>query len=101
MNRYYILDGETPIPLSDYEWEEWRGVRRHIIRNTDLLGGEVSTIFLGINHNYAEPSDPILFETMVFGGDLDGTQERYRTYEEAIAGHAEMIEKVERVRVID
>jgi hypothetical protein len=52
----------------------------------------VSTVFLGINHNYTGGM-PLLFETMVFaeGGDvdsnLDGEQERYITEAEAAAGH--------------
>lgn len=31
---------------------------------------------------------------MVFGGPLDGEQERYSTTDEAIAGHAAMCERV-------
>jgi len=31
----------------------------------------VSTVFLGIDHNWSRSGDPILFETMVFGLDDD------------------------------
>ena len=37
---------------------------------------------------------PLLFETMVFGGPLDGEQAWYSTWEEAAAGHAELVEKI-------
>lgn len=47
----------------------------------------VSTVFLGINHNFLGEGRPILFETMVFGGEHDQEQERYCTEQEALAGH--------------
>jgi hypothetical protein len=50
----------------------------------------VSTVFLGIDHGYEGP--PILWETMVFGTDFqDFGQARYRSQEEAIAGHAAIV----------
>ena len=36
-----------------------------------------------------------MFETMVFGGKLDGTMDRYATYGQAKAGHAAMVLRVE------
>lgn len=56
-------------------------------------GCDVSTVFLGIDHQYGS-GKPILFETMVFGGLLDGEQVRYCTWEEAEAGHEEMVKRV-------
>lgn len=56
----------------------------------DNLGGDimVSTIFLGIDHNFGDDdSPPILFETMVFGGKFGDYQQRYATWEEAEIGH--------------
>jgi hypothetical protein len=48
----------------------------------------VSTVFLGINHNFsAGRQPPVLFETMIFGGKHDEYQERYKTVEEAKKGH--------------
>ena len=55
--------------------------------------GTVSTVFLGIDHNFGE-GKPLLFETMVFGGKLDEETERYSTWEEAVEGHNHMVEKV-------
>lgn len=46
----------------------------------------VSTVFLSLDHNWGD-GPPILFETMIFGGEHDGYQERYRTWEEAEEGH--------------
>jgi hypothetical protein len=54
----------------------------------------VSTVFLGLNHQYEE-GPPLVFETMVFGGAHDQAwEERYSTYDEAKAGHEAMIERV-------
>jgi hypothetical protein len=65
---------------------------------TQFAWGRVSTIFLGLNHDFLPMEDPlnykpILWETMVFGGPLDMAQTRYRSQEEALAGHRAMVER--------
>ena len=47
----------------------------------------VSTVWLGIDHGGG-----MIFETMVFGGELDEKQVRYRTLKEAKAGHKAIVE---------
>jgi len=47
----------------------------------------VSTVHLGIDHGLGENSPPIIFETMVFGGELSDAQWRYCTKEQTIEGH--------------
>jgi len=56
----------------------------------------VSTVFLGLDHQFGA-GEPVLFETMVFGGEYDGEQDKYSTWEEAEAGHAEILAKVKGV----
>lgn len=51
---------------------------------------EVSTVFLGLDHNYGR-GDPLIFETMIFGGPLDNATYRYSTWVQAEAGHAELV----------
>ena len=46
----------------------------------------VSTVFLVLDHSFGE-GPPLVFETMIFGGELDQYQERYSTYQQAEAGH--------------
>lgn len=55
----------------------------------DGSGAEVSTVFLVIDHNHGFGLDDpgIWYETMVFGGSLDGHQWRYSTRADAEAGH--------------
>jgi hypothetical protein len=63
----------------------------------DIINGHrVSTIFLGLCHNYDPFSNiPIVFETMVFQNDRsDIYQERYSTWKEADEGHKRAIEWV-------
>lgn len=71
------------------------GVRahwRHV--GIDEIGAStVSTVFLGLDHAH-NGGPPVLWETMVFGGDLDGEQERYTSRADAVAGHAAMVARV-------
>lgn len=47
----------------------------------------VSTVFIGVDHSWNPNGPPLLYETMVFNGELNDTQMRYATREEALAGH--------------
>lgn len=49
----------------------------------------VSTIFLVIDLNYSRSEDhvPILFETVIFGGEYNGSQWRFPGEQIAIAAH--------------
>ncbi len=88
---YYILDadGKTAIPSTSEEYYMWHGRHKHQM----MMEGDrvrVSTVFLGLNHNFGDGL-PILWETMIFGGEHSEYQERYSTYEEAVEGHARAV----------
>lgn len=94
-NMYYILEDRTPKPITDVrEWATWFEKADRHVKNDFLPNGiHVSTVFLGLDHAWSnEP--PMLFETMIFGSEHDGYQERYSTWEEAEAGHQRAIEMV-------
>ena len=58
---------------------------------TEIAGGIiVSTIFLGLDHSFGN-GPPLLFETRVFGGSMDGDMRRYITRKEAERGHLDMV----------
>ena len=40
---------------------------------------------------------PILFETMIFGGEYDGYQERYSNYEDSFIGHKKACDLVNKL----
>ena len=91
----YILEGHTPVQEPDLtKWERWfvETAKRRVAL-TEKDGVEVSTVFLGLNHQYGK-GEPLLFETMVFGGPFDEETERCSTWEEAEQQHREMVEKV-------
>ena len=93
-HHHYILRDKKPVPVSLLVWAEWfeKTKNRHVA--DDQIGSiRISTVFLGLNHQWGD-GPPLLFETMVFGGDLDGDCERYSAWQEAEAGHREMVERV-------
>lgn len=63
------------------------------IGDDERNGVRVSTVWLGLNHNWGD-GPPLIFETMVFGGDHDEEQWRWSTEEQARAGHAEICSAV-------
>lgn len=114
---YYILDDEhRPVTVDLMTWARWHETERRTkgrvgSTETDLYW--VSTMFLGLDHNYGE-GPPILFETMVFERqrkvvefpfskrltsirkslDEDGFFRRYSTWDDAEAGHNAMVRRI-------
>jgi hypothetical protein len=60
----------------------------------DGAGGSVwvSTVWLGIDHGFGMEPVPVIFETMIFGGEHDHVMMRYSTEAEAIKGHREAVD---------
>ena len=91
---HWILVDREPVPVDLHTWAAWfekfdRQVGRTMVG--DLL---VSTVFLGLDHNfYGGP--PLLFESMVFKDGLDTgiLCWRYSTWEEAEGGHKAAVAK--------
>ena len=94
MSDKYILDGHNPVPCDDLiEWARWfETANRHVAKTKVNKEVTISTVFLGLDHNFGEGC-PALFETMVFGGKLDEQMERYATWDEAEKGHRKWVEK--------
>jgi len=119
MTDKYILKGKKPIPIDDVlEWGKWFETAKRIVKQETLKNGLwVSTVFLGLDHNFLNKGKPILFETMIFSkkkwwwdywnrfcrivnkrewkkrmeSELD--MDRYSTWKEATAGHEAMVKK--------
>ena len=80
--RYYDIDGQ---PITMDEWaERFKDNRVALEERGDV---SVSTVWLGLDHQYGD-GPPLIFETMIFGGEHDQDQWRYSTREGALAGHA-------------
>ena len=89
---YYILEGKEPKKVDLIKWARWNEkANRHVNKTqiTDKI--KVSTVFLGLDYSF-DGGVPILFETMIFGGDHDEYQECYVIWEEAEAGHKRAVE---------
>ena len=93
----YILVGKEPVREDDLlKWGMWFETADRSVARTEfdgLNGAYVSTVFLGLDHDWTG-TRPILFETMCFGGPLDGEMYRYSTWEEAEDGHQAMVDRV-------
>ena len=90
----YILDGHKVKSVELMEWARWFEKADRRVAKTDVAHVNVSTVFLGVDHRFGDEGPPLIFETMVFGGPLDGEQDRYSTWDEAEAGHKRMVERV-------
>lgn len=90
----YILDGHKPVPCDDViQWGKWFETADREVDKTQTSDDVcVSTVFLGLDHSFRSEI-PILFETIVFGGELNEEIERYATWEQAEQGHKKWVEK--------
>lgn len=98
MMGLYILDGKNPIPCFDAtQWGSKYKINRLVGR---YQFGEVvvSTVFLGMDHSF-NGGTPVLFETMIFGGEYDQFQERYCNWDKAEEGHKVACELVNKIAI--
>lgn len=90
MSLYYDPDGK---PVSMEKWVTLFEHRQQVAKTTLPGGIRVSTVYLGVNHNWDPEGPPLIYETMVFGPDRfrDIDMARYTTREQAEAGHRTMV----------
>jgi hypothetical protein len=91
-SEFAILRNKKVIPVEYDKWADWLKKAQmafdeyKLVARTSMSNGvSISTVFLGINHGIL--GSDIWFETMVFGGEHDGCQYRYETWDEAVMGH--------------
>lgn len=105
----YILKGHKAVIEPDViAWAKWydRSNKKRVVKQEELPNGLfVSTVFLGIDHNFdnwfsikkRKKRKPLLFETKVFlsiyNFDEEKDMERYSTWSEAVRGHKKMVKK--------
>lgn len=105
---HYILEDHNPILEPDVlKWGKWFESANRIVRKdvaTVKLDGKnlgeitISTVFLGLDHSFGG-GPPMLFETLVFGGPLDGEMDRCGTWEAAEKMHEAMVERVKAIKI--
>lgn len=94
---YFILVDREPVAVDDMRtWSDWHHkiANRRVAETTLSSGTYVSTVCLGLDHQFSLTGPPLLFETLVFGGPLDGETDRYSTWSEAEVGHHVMVGRV-------
>jgi hypothetical protein len=91
----YILSGRTPVEQPNlFRWGEWMKTADRHVRHTEQGDVRVSTVFLGLDHNFSDCGPPILFETMAFVGHDSVGCERYSTWAKAELGHDRWVQQV-------
>lgn len=88
-SRWYDRDGE-PIPIvvgSDYLNDPDYHVLAQDVFMIDDEPVKVSTVWLGLDHNWMPGGPLMIFETMIFGGRHHMYQRRYSTERQAYEGH--------------
>jgi hypothetical protein len=95
MMGWYILNQkDEPVPCDDMakhsEFMENSG--KKFVAKTTVGTYVVSTVFLGLDHNFYDEGPPILWETMVFDSNFNEQYcKRYSSLVEALAGHEETV----------
>lgn len=84
----FILDGKTPVKADLETWSPWFVTANRQVAKSGSDKVLVSTVFLGLDHAW-DGGLPLLFETMIFGGEHDQYQDRCSTWEEAEEMHRE------------
>lgn len=84
---YYDRDGKQ---ISNEEWMRLFTDKDYkIVKQTDIHGNKVSTVWLGTDHSFGDESEIVIFETMVFGdGMWDDYTRRWNTEKDALFGHS-------------
>ena len=93
---WYILDEKNkPVVSTIVDCGIWlkNNPERKAVKQEKIGDILVSTVFLGLDH--AWNSDiPVLWETMIFGGEHDQYQDRYTSIEDAVEGHQKAVDLV-------
>lgn len=96
--HWRLLDDGTVEPCTLEEWaNEFQDMKR-CVGFDSVDRWDVSTVFLGLNHNYSFSGLPLIFETMVFEW-VEGESHsrgcwRYSTKVEAEEGHQKVLQRL-------
>ena len=99
--RLYVLDehGEPQAmagPRDILAWAHSFEIEERRVAREQVGLSTVSTVFLGVDHSHTHGGPPILWETMVFDGRLNGSCTRCSgSREQALAMHQRMVKLVQ------
>lgn len=109
---HYLLDkNKEPYKVSIEEYlEKLLEIDKHVAYDVveDEKGNEVriSTVFLAMDHGWGVRSNnrnykPVLWETMIFGGEHNDYQKRYSSHKSALIGHNKALQLVKQKTIQD
>jgi hypothetical protein len=86
--QHYILIDRVAVAVDLDTWSKNFSTIDRSVCKTEIGGMKISTVFMGLDHNYRLDGPPILFETMIFG-DIEDTGDQWRcsTWMQAEAMH--------------
>jgi hypothetical protein len=93
-HRFYRLDGRTPVQCDMETWAQMMESPARQVASEEIEGVRVSTVFLGLDHNFFGNGPPLLFETMTFSDTFGEIQWRCSTYLHAEEMHRTVVELV-------
>lgn len=93
MTHFYKLVDRVAVPCTLLEWAGYYEGADRVVAQTNVPPHyHVSTVFLGIDHQWRAGGPPLIFETMIFGDyDAGEYQDRCSTWEQAEAMHARAV----------
>jgi hypothetical protein len=92
----YILKDKKPVKCNDLlAWADAFEHSDNQVAFDRIDDIQISTVFLGVDHAHGQSGPPMLFETMVYGGELDKQTERCSTWDEAEVMHKKMLQRVQ------
>lgn len=103
---YFKKDGSPYSgPNALFDWaKDFENIAERIVGKDELPNGlQVSTVWMGLDHNYGHNNRPLIFESMVFLPNTSDEQEmwRYSTWEEAERGHKMLVKKFKNYKTAD
>lgn len=97
-NNHYILTRTKRLKKVDLmEWAQWIGTAgmERVVKQEFIGDIRVSTVFIGVDHNFGDKGEELLFETMIFGGKRNGETTRYPTWKSAEEGHEKIVSEID------
>jgi hypothetical protein len=96
LGKYILKDGKPVLEPNLMKWAMWiEHSPERVMARWQKGGVVVTTIFIGVDHNFSGKGEPTLWETMVRGGRLHGFMCRYNSARLAKRGHQRIVKMVE------
>ena len=92
-HEFYILKGKEVYNASHQEWSEYFNSHDRVVKQTKIDKITISTVFIGVDHNFDSYGPPSVFETMTFNAGEEYWS-LYATWDKAIDGHNKIVDTI-------